>query len=147
MKTKGQALVEMAIVIVILFMLVLGIFQFGWLMYIKNSLNNAARAGARFAVVLPPHGSLGKWSSADIASIINYTKNCLYYGIDPSDVTVTVTDTTSDQINENAAPVDGHAIEVNATLNSIPQFLPTKLGEYVMPRLNTLSGKASMRYE
>jgi Flp pilus assembly protein TadG len=39
------------LLILLLFLLVFGIFQFGWLMYIKNTLNNAARAGVRQAVV------------------------------------------------------------------------------------------------
>jgi len=47
----GQALVEMAFILPILLLLVLGIFEFGRAMYTKNSLTNAARAAARAAVV------------------------------------------------------------------------------------------------
>ena len=50
---KGQALVETALIIPLLLLLVMGLFEFGRVMYIKNTLNNAARAGVRVAVVTP----------------------------------------------------------------------------------------------
>lgn len=48
---KGQALVEMAILLPLLLLIVFGITEFGWALYIKNSLTNAAREGARRASV------------------------------------------------------------------------------------------------
>ena len=53
MNSTGQALVEMAIILPLLLLLVMGIFEFGRAMYIKNTLTQAARAGARTAVVTP----------------------------------------------------------------------------------------------
>ena len=50
---KGQALVEFAIILPLLFLLIFGIFEFGRAMFIKNSLNNAARSAVRVAVVTP----------------------------------------------------------------------------------------------
>lgn len=48
---KGQALVEAAFVLFIVVLFTFAITEFGRAMYIKNMLNNAARAGARQAVV------------------------------------------------------------------------------------------------
>lgn len=48
---KGQALVEFALVLPILLMLLCGIIDFGWLYYNQITLNNAAREGARYAVI------------------------------------------------------------------------------------------------
>ena len=48
---KGQAMVEMALVLPILLLLVGGIVDFGWLFYNKLALNNAAREGARYASI------------------------------------------------------------------------------------------------
>ncbi|MCF0112288.1 MAG: pilus assembly protein [Erysipelotrichaceae bacterium] len=48
---RGQAMVEMALVLPIFLCLVCGIIDFGWLFYNQISLNNAAREGARYAVV------------------------------------------------------------------------------------------------
>lgn len=50
---RGQTLIETVFVIMILLLLIFSVAEFarGW--YIKNSLNNAARIGARFAAVEP----------------------------------------------------------------------------------------------
>lgn len=48
---KGQALVELAILLPLLLLIVFGITEFGRALYIKNSLTNAAREGARRASV------------------------------------------------------------------------------------------------
>jgi hypothetical protein len=48
---RGQALVEFAIVVPVLFLLFLGIVETGRLVFYLHNLNNAAREGARFAIV------------------------------------------------------------------------------------------------
>ena len=48
---KGQALVEFALVMPILLLLLCGIIDFGWIYYNQITLNNAAREGARYAVI------------------------------------------------------------------------------------------------
>ena len=48
---KGQALVEFALVLPLLLALLCGIIDFGWLYYNQITLNNAAREGARYAVI------------------------------------------------------------------------------------------------
>lgn len=48
---KGQALVEFALVLPLLLTLLCGIIDFGWLYYNQITLNNAAREGARYAVI------------------------------------------------------------------------------------------------
>ena len=47
----GQALVEFALVLPIFLILLCGIIDFGWLYYNQITLNNAAREGARYAVI------------------------------------------------------------------------------------------------
>lgn len=47
----GQALVEFALVLPILLLLLCGIIDCGWLYYNQITLNNAAREGARYAVI------------------------------------------------------------------------------------------------
>lgn len=138
MNNRGQALVEMAIVILLLFLLVFGIFQFGWLMYIKNTLNNAARAGARYAVVTKPSSTTG-WTQSDVDSITNSTKGSLYY-IKASDVTISVYNNGSAGVG--VLPQPGDTIQVTVTLSPIPQFAPGFINV-----MNSLTGQASMRYE
>lgn len=53
-RTRGQALVEFAFVAPIFFLLLFAIIDFGRYVYYVQVLNNAAREGARYAIV---HGS------------------------------------------------------------------------------------------
>jgi Flp pilus assembly protein TadG len=48
---KGQAMVEFALVLPLLIALLCGIIDFGWLYYNQIALSNAAREGARYAVI------------------------------------------------------------------------------------------------
>lgn len=50
-REDGQSLVEFALVLPVLLFLMCGIIDFGWLFYNQIALNNAAREGARCAVV------------------------------------------------------------------------------------------------
>ena len=44
---RGAAAVEMALVMPVLFLMLFGIIEFGWILSVQNSLVNAAREGAR----------------------------------------------------------------------------------------------------
>lgn len=48
---KGQSLVEMALILPILLLLLMGIIDFGWIFANQIELQNAARDGARYASV------------------------------------------------------------------------------------------------
>jgi Flp pilus assembly protein TadG len=48
---RGQALIETALVIVLVFTVVFSIFEIGWLMYTYSVLADAANEGVRYAVV------------------------------------------------------------------------------------------------
>lgn len=50
-RESGQAIVEFALVLPILLVLLCGIIDFGWIYYNQITLNNAAREGARYAVI------------------------------------------------------------------------------------------------
>src|SRR3954451_650830 len=50
-RTKGQALVEFALVIPIFLLLLVAVFDLGRAVFSYNSLTNAAREGARMAIV------------------------------------------------------------------------------------------------
>ena len=148
----GQALVEMAIILPLLLLLVMGIFEFGRAMYIKNTLTHAARAGARAAVVTP--GITATGSQVTLDPTCNYGANptgnnmvyatvCsnIYNAIDKNDVGVEI------QIIEIVPPTGlngGDMVEVLVTLNNyranyrIVSFIPVP---------DTLTGTTAMRYE
>jgi Flp pilus assembly protein TadG len=50
-KNKGQALIETALVLMLLLIILFGIAEFSRAWYVRNSLKNAVRSGARLAVV------------------------------------------------------------------------------------------------
>jgi len=52
-RQKGQTLIETALILSLLLLIVLGIEEFARAWYTKNSIKNAARQGARVAVVTP----------------------------------------------------------------------------------------------
>lgn len=56
-RSAGQAVVEFALIIPIFLTLLLGIVDFGRVVWASNSLASAAREGARFAIVHGAHGS------------------------------------------------------------------------------------------
>jgi hypothetical protein len=49
---KGQSLVEFALVIPILLLVIFGLFDLGYAVFIKNMLSNAAREGARTGIII-----------------------------------------------------------------------------------------------
>ena len=48
---RGTTMAEFAIISVVFFMIIFGIIEFGRLFYIHNALTDAARRGARYAVL------------------------------------------------------------------------------------------------
>lgn len=153
---KGQALVEAAIILPLLLLLIMGIFEFGRAMFLKNTLNNAARAGARTAVVTPkfdathPAGMSNTDSTktltcadADFTGqngpVYKTICNSIYNGIPKNEVTVLI------KITELEAPGGlnaGDGIDVSLTWDNYQPIVPI-----LIPITNTITGEASMRYE
>lgn len=52
-KERGQSLVELALILPVLMLVLVGIFDFGRAFYAYNALSNAAREGARYGTVHP----------------------------------------------------------------------------------------------
>lgn len=61
---RGLAVIEMAIVMLLLLLMTFGLMEFGWLFHRIQQINNAARAGAR-EVVLPDS------STADAIAVVD----------------------------------------------------------------------------
>lgn len=152
MNNSGQALVEMALVLFLLLLLVLGIFEFGRAMYIKNTLTHAARAGARAGVVTPglvsPVSNTGCTGSGPV---FETTCNNLYSGINKSNVTVLLQvfapgvdpDTGTPKTTTAAAPpTPGDTVKVTVTLTGFSSVVPKFIK---IP--SSLSGNTAMRYE
>lgn len=128
---KGAALVELALSVSLLATILFGIIEFGRVMYMRNSLNLAAREGARMASVsnpLPDSGTVqsylvskgflpSSWTTASAAlTTIPYT--------DPSGRTTSIVQ-----------------VQVSMPFQSVVPLLVSQLNGL------TLTGQASMLYE
>ncbi len=105
-RSRGQALVEFSIVAPLFFLLLFAIIDFGRYVYYVQILNNAAREGARYAIVhgaasLSPTGPPNDPSgTAVIAVVRNYAIGVI--GIDdPSMLTITPTWGTPPAVPDN----------------------------------------------
>jgi hypothetical protein len=134
---KGQALIELSVSIVLLFMIVFGITEFGRYFYFRNTANNAARDGARWAATHPA-------ASAWCANVQSYIiTNYGYQFVPPlsaSDITVKGNLVTC----PSAQPPTGTRVQVIVSRNfSIltGSIIPFFSG----PRM--IAGDASMPYE
>lgn len=120
---QGVAAVEFSLVAMILFTLLLGIMEFGRLMFTWNSAVEATRRGARLAIVCDMNAAGVKASMLGILPIIgtgditvSYSPSGCSGAVDCQSVTVSISPT---------APAFTYAIPfVNATWN-IPEFSTT----------------------
>lgn len=123
---KGSALVEAALVLPILFLIVFGICEFGYAMYVNNTLTNAAREGARLAAVS------ARPITANDTRVEARVKECLTFGYAAGDLGITTL--------PPAAAGDPVKVTVTLKYHSFTQFIPLLDNK-------TFKGEATMRYE
>lgn len=90
----GSAVLEMAISSTVLFAMFFGVFEAGLASYVSHYVSEAAREGARYAIV---RGSLSCTYSPNLSNcgasqttIANYVKGLSYPGLVPANMTVNV---------------------------------------------------------
>lgn len=122
--SKGQALVEMAILLPFLVLLVFGCIEFGRYLYLKNTATNGARQGARVAAVTKK-----PWD--------NDAKKPIY-----SAATSLLRGKGATAVIDKTDPAIGDPVTVTVTL----PFTPNVTG--ILPMIPTsISASATMRYE
>jgi Flp pilus assembly protein TadG len=142
-RSKGQAMVETAFVLFILVTIAFGITEFGRALYTKNTLNNAARAGVRAAVVTSPLNGLQRtYTNVAGDNIQQNIFGSLFY-MNKALVTanVCVADNTG-ACTASTKAVSGDVVKVTVTYTGFKSVVP-KLAKIT----GTLVGQASMRYE
>jgi len=85
---RGQALAEFAIILVVLMLLLLGVIDLSRAVYIRSVVANAAREGARYAVVQPRELSQAAIAGA-AASVVLDRSLAGSVAVSPADVSVT----------------------------------------------------------
>lgn len=113
--SKGQSLVEFALVLPILMMLILGMVEFGWILNGKITITSAAREGARAAVIFK--------SAAEAATAVESAVNRSVESSSLTSVTTVTsfnTTTTTAIVNVNAEikPIVGLFFSENVKLTA-----------------------------
>lgn len=142
-RRSGATAVEFAVIAIILFMVIFGILEYGRYVMVLQIFNNAAREGARYAVVNTTNPAV---TTATVQTYVdgylggqgnqlqsyNKTTNITVYQADP------VTGANNSNAWANAGPGVPIGVEINGNYNPI---LPTFL---FMPSPITISAKAIM---
>jgi Flp pilus assembly protein TadG len=138
-KRRGAVIVEMALTLPIFFMVVLGIVEFGRAMMVSQLLTNAAREGARLAIL---SGNTNEDVETAVTEFLELSAN-----IDPGDVTVEISVTPAtgnpdpgDQV-QNAQSRDLCSISVQVPFDEVSLLQ----ADYLAGR--SLVGKCAMRHE
>ncbi len=126
---RGQSLVEFALVIPIFVLVLVGILDFGWMLYCRMTVIDAAREGARYGIAVPP----ASWGS--MQSLVTSTVQSEAPGLALSNLTDTVTcvpivSKTSCDFNAAGDAQPGDAIKVTVTYQFY-NFFPAYFGSTV----------------
>jgi Flp pilus assembly protein TadG len=113
---EGQTIVESAFSMLILLMTVLGIMDLGLALYSYDFVADAAREGARYAIV---HGSTCVGCVATQSSVETYVKSLGLGGIRPADLTVTTTWPDTSSCTPSASPCNNRGNNVVVTVNYV----------------------------
>ena len=138
---RGAAMVEMALVLPVFLMLVLGIIEFGRGMMVANLVTNSAREGARMAVLD------GSTNTEVTTAVQTFLVSAIGHGISSADITTTITVTAA---AGNPNPANNVANAISRDLITVKVSLPFNKvalipGKYLKGR--QLAGQSAMRHE
>jgi len=120
---RGVALIEFAIVALLLFTLIFGIIEFGWIFFSWITLTGAVREGARIAVL----------KDADDEEVKDAVENhALTFDIDRANITIT--------------PQNNNGGESTVTVKATGD-LPLLVGMFLNNNTLTLTAEGTMRQE
>ena len=111
-RRRGLVVVEAAIIMNLLLLVVLGVLEYGWMFLVSDEMHNAARQGARLAVL--PDATEDQVKSA----VETLLTNSRLQG-----TTHTVTITPSDPMG--VTPGNNVKVEVTLTYVPLTHFVPT----------------------
>jgi Flp pilus assembly protein TadG len=124
-RKRGQAMVEFALVIPIFMLVLSGILDFGFALYSRMTVINAAREGARAAIMVPDNTTITSVAQAAAVSsaagagltVSSPTVTCIQTSVSPSSTTTIGCNT--------AVTGDSVSVRVNFTYHS---FFPLLFG-------------------
>lgn len=138
-RRRGAALIELALILPIFFMVVLGIIEFGRAMMVSQLVTNAAREGARMAILDGSSNTqVQTWIKDFLATSLNVSADVLTV-----EITVTEAQGNPSAGNEvaNASPRDLCMVKVSVPFDAV-DYIPSK---YLASKY--LTGQSAMRHE
>ena len=132
---KGQAMVELALVLPVLLLILLGIIEFGHIFYSYLVIQNATRDGARHGVVWDS-GNNRYVTNPEVVTLVKDKTTVLQKH--DTNLTVNITPTTE------STKATGNKFEVNINYN-VPLFTP--FWDNILPNPFPISAKTVMRIE
>ena len=136
MDDAGGSIVEIAISSSILFAMFFGVFEFAWASYAYHYVSDAAREGARYAIV---RGSVSCTNTPNLsncnatpAMISTYVKGLNYPGINPANLTVTTSWLSATTSTSTGSTVTTWAACSSGTCNQ-PQYMVNVVVAYAFP--------------
>jgi len=133
---KGAAVLEMALVLPLMVMLSLGVVSYGYLIYLKNTFQGAAQAGARAAIPSTATNSSVTGSSGIVTTMMTAA------GISSSNYTVTLNPSNVSGVSAGTAIT----VTISATWGNVGiQALPTCFGG--ISNSTTITCSATMQKE
>lgn len=136
--TRGQNVVEFALVLPVFLLFLFGTLEFGWLLYVDHQVTNAAREGARWAAV---HGTrCAETPGCSLATTDSVRAQVLSLVALPDPDGVTVTLQVVDDANGNGQPDPDEHVRVSVTY----PFRPL-IGYAIPIDQLTLSASSTMR--
>ena len=142
---KGQALIELAVTLLMLLVILFGITEFGRYFYYATTFKSAARAGVRQAVVTP-----GLAAEPPGTTITTYVQSLLPSGLSPAPTVKVIIYSSSDTdcpptpcaCSRQSTASNGNRVEVRVCWDF------TVVSGSILPfSSRTIVGDASMRYE
>lgn len=111
---KGNAIVEFALSFPILFISLVGTFQFGYTFYTYNALQSSVRAGARYASLRSYDSSTSTPSAAFLAAV----RNVVVYGSPSGGTKPVVAGLTTDKVSLSVTLVNNVPSQMTVSINS-----------------------------
>ena len=138
---RGAVMVEMALVLPLFLMLVLGIIEFGRAMMVANLVTNSAREGARMAVLD------GSTNTEVNNAVETFLQSAVGHGITAADIDVIITVTAA---TGNPNPANNVANALSRDLITVKVQVPFNKvalipGDYLTGK--QLVGQSAMRHE
>jgi Flp pilus assembly protein TadG len=142
---KGAAAVEFALIAPLLFVLLFGIVEFGFLLYNQVMITNAAREGARAGIIF----KTSRPTLAEITTVVNTYCATHMINFDPSQTPATSIVQTDNSIPANGTPDSGDSLEVTVQYTYNFLLFPNlaKLFGGFFANIQNLNAVTRMRYE